>query len=340
MKKRQETEYMYGSARIRAMENRMVGRERVNALIEARGTEEVLARLSEYGLSVRADGEGKGETQSAAREQMLLDLLRDAYHEVEDCAPEATVFTPFRYPYDCNNIKAALKCRIREIDVGNMLFDFGSVPASEVVTALDEKNYGVFPPAMAAAIPAACEAYAKSRDPQQIDAMLDAACYTDMLDAFVRGGEPVLTDWLRAKIDLTNIMICLRIIRMGRGAVGRMFLSDSLLPGGTLAGDLFLSLYDEGEDALWSAVGKTRYAKLAEKVGTSDSALSVIERCVDDEWMSLVRAGAKVPFGAPVLAGYLIGCEMSVKNIRIILASKEAGLDQAVIRERVRESYV
>lgn len=333
MKKLQETEYMYGSARIRAMENRMVGRERVNTLIEARSRDEVLARLAEYGLSDKTDGEGSTEA-------MLLTLLREAYADVEDAAPEAAVFTPFRYPYDCNNVKAAIKCRIREIDPGDMLFDFGSVPASAVMTALDEKKYGVFPPRMAAAIPAACEAYAKSRDPQQIDAILDAACYADMLAAFTDAGNPTLVDWLRAKIDLTNTMICLRIIRMARGEVGRMFLSDSLLPGGTLPESLFLTAYDGDEEALWASLARTRYEKPVERIALTDGSLSAIERCVDDAWMELVRAGARVPFGAPVLGGYLIGTETAVKNIRIILASKEAGLDKAVIRERVRESYV
>ena len=56
--------------------------------------------------------------------------------------------------------------------------------------------------------------------------------------------------------------------------------------------------------------------------------------------MTLVREGARIPFGAPVAGGYLIGCETAVKNIRIVLAAKEAGLDTSVLRERVRLSYV
>lgn len=347
MKKLQETEYMYGSARVRALENHIVGRERMNTLIEARSVNEVLTRLAEYGLTVKAEETAPGQkrsaqgtAQSAMQEQMLLDVLKEAYAEVEHSAPEPAVFAPFRYPYDCNNIKAAVKCRIRGIPADVMLFDFGTVPASDVERVLEEKHYDVYPPAMAAAIPAAEEAYAKSRDPQQIDAILDAACYADMLAVFTEAGNPVLIDWLRAKIDLTNLMICLRIIRMRRGTIGRMFLQNSLLPGGTWGKEFFLAAYDGGEDALWASLPKTRYAHLGEAAARSDKSLSAVERIADDEWMALVRQGAKVPFGAPVLGGYLIGCEVSVKNIRIILAAKEAGLDKAVIRGRVRESYV
>jgi vacuolar-type H+-ATPase subunit C/Vma6 len=56
--------------------------------------------------------------------------------------------------------------------------------------------------------------------------------------------------------------------------------------------------------------------------------------------MELVREGARIPFGAPVVGGYLMGCEVSVKNIRVVLAAKDAELDTAVIRERIRMSYV
>ena len=56
--------------------------------------------------------------------------------------------------------------------------------------------------------------------------------------------------------------------------------------------------------------------------------------------MKLVCEGAKVPFGAEVAGGYLVGVETSVKNIRIILAAKDAGLSSDVLRERIRDSYV
>jgi ribosomal protein L21 len=50
--------------------------------------------------------------------------------------------------------------------------------------------------------------------------------------------------------------------------------------------------------------------------------------------------GEEATFGAPVVGGYLMGCEVSVKNIRVVLAAKDAELDTAVIRERIRMSYV
>ena len=83
----------------------------------------------------------------------------------------------------------------------------------------------------------------------------------------------------------------------------------------------------------------TAYYRLAFVEG-DPRPLSAVEKACDDLYMTLVREGARIPFGAPVAGGYLIGCETAVKNIRIVLAAKEAGLDTNVLRERVRLSYV
>lgn len=344
MKKLQPTEYMYASARIRALENRLVGRERIELLIEARSADEVMDRLTEFGLSpAESDAEAStlsaGEAQSRAREEMLLAVLREAYTEVETSVPDPAVFRYFRYPYDCNNLKAAIKCAVRGISAEDLLFDFGTVPADEVETLLREGKYDKFPAAMAAAIPVAKEAYDKTADPRRIDTVLDRACYADMLADATASGDEVLMGWLKAKIDLTNILITLRILRMGMGSVGAAFLEESLLPGGTLDGKFFAEAYEGGEDRLWEAITPTAYGKLAVVEG-DPRPLSAVEKTADDLYMELVRKDAKTPFGAPVVGGYLAGCETAVKNIRIILAAKDAELDSAVIRERIRVSYV
>ena len=102
----------------------------------------------------------------------------------------------------------------------------------------------------------------------------------------------------------------------------------------------FTSLYEQGEDALWEAFAPTEYSRFVREAQKSDGSLAAIERCADNEWMERVKEAKWQPFGAAVLGGYLIGTEMAVKNIRIVLAAKEAGLAPDVIRERVRDSYV
>lgn len=344
MRKQQATEYMYASARLSALENRMVGRERINALLEAKGRTEVMAKLHEFGeayrLSLPTDGAGiDGNAVSVATEEMLSGLLKTAFAEVNEAVPDATVYRHFAYPYDCNNVKALLKCSIRGADPEGILFDFGSVSAEALQTAVREGKYDLLPPAMAQGVAEAKEAYAKTGDPQLIDAILDRACYADMLASAEASGSEVLLRWVKTKIDLVNVMICLRILRMKRGDTGKRFMNQALLSGGYLDQSFFETAYASGEDALWQGlVG--RYYSFTKAAHATDLSLSAVEKCADDYYMRVVREDARVPFGVEIAGGYLIGCETAVKNIRIILAGKDAGLSADVIRERVRESYV
>lgn len=339
MKKLQATEYMYASARIRALENRLVGRERMEALVEARSAEEVMDRLAEYGFALPEDAAPTGETLSALREELLLAMLREAFTEAEAAVPDPAVFRYLRYPYDVNNLKVAVKCHYRGLSPRELLFDFGTVPAEAVEEAVREGRYEAFPPELAAAAPRAREAYDRTGDPRVIDSILDRACYGAMLREATEGGDPTLLSWLRAKLDLVNLTVCLRILRMGQGETGKTFLEDSFLSGGTLPESFFTEAYEGGEAAFWEALTPTAYARLANVEG-DPRPLSAVEKAADDLFMELVREGARLPFGAPVVGGFLLGWETAVKNIRIVLAAKDAELSAEVVRERIRVSYV
>lgn len=340
MKRLQPTDYMYASARVRALENRLVGRERMELLAECRSAGEVTDRLAEYGLTLpEADTPATGEVIGRLRESMLLSAMKEAYDEVEAAVPDPAVFRYFRYPYDCNNLKAAIKCGIRDVSAEDMLFDFGTVPADEVEATVREGNYEAFPPCMASAALRARELYDKTGDPRMIDAVLDRACYEDMLAAAEATGDDTLVGWLRMRIDLTNILITLRVLRLGKGFSAGGVAEDLLLPGGTLDADFFEEAFESGEGSLWSALSPTEYYPLL-KVEGDPRPLYAVEKACDDLFVERVRADANTPFGAAVAGGYLIGWETAVKNIRILLAAKEAGWSAETIRERIRVSYV
>ena len=304
-----------------------------------------MAKLGELGDAYRLPSPSEGETftdgeaESRATEAMLLAILRKAFADVQESVPDAMVYRYFRYPYDCNNVKAMLKCEIRDADPEGMLFDFGSIPTETLRTALREGKYDLLPPAMARGVREAKDAFAKTGDPRLIDTILDKACYADMLSSAKMTGCDALVSWVKTRIDLLNVMICVRILRMKRGEAGKLFMKEALLADGYLESSFFEKAYSEGEDALWQGLMRQYYG-FVRAVDASNKSLAAIEKCADDYHMTLVRESARVPFGAEVAGGYLLGCETAVKNIRIILAAKDADLAPDVIRERVRESYV
>ncbi len=332
--KYQATDYMYGSARVRALETKIVGRERIERMLEARSSGEILSSLGEHGFEVV-----RSEVGEILREETLMSALVLAYAELDAIEGDRKVTEFLRYPTDCNNIKAQIKCFSRGVDARPLMIDgIGTRTAEEIETAFRDKEYGLFPQNMAAAIPACEEDFAKTKNPQVVDLTLDRACYADMLASAKESGVAYAVRLVETKIDLQNIVTCLRLLRMSLGASGTPMLASAFLEGGTVELSLLTEALSEGENWLSERLLYTRYSALLS--GDDKLTLGQIEARADEIFGELASEAKYVPFGAEVLIGYALAVENEVKNIRIILAAKDAGWAPDGIRERLRKSYV
>ena len=201
-------------------------------------------------------------------------------------------------------------------------------------------NYEGLPANMQEFAPVAMGEYAKTKNPQLIDLILDKACWRDMLAAAKASGEEFVIRLVQTRIDLLNTMIALRILRMKSGEVGKVLFTYAFLEGGNLARERMTDCMENGEDALLELLRHSDYSRFAENFYKSDRALSTAERLADNYWMSLILENKFVPDGLEVMIGFLAAHEYEVKNLRILLSGKEAGIAIATIRERIRDSYV
>lgn len=325
--------YLYGSARVRVLENDLIGREKIERLLAAGNVDRCADLLAEFGVAVERDESGK-----FLREETLLGVLRAAYREVAESTENAAFTRVFRWQYDCNNIKAAIKCAKRGVDPAGMLFDFGNFSAKTAVTCVEKNDFSALEEPFASAAKEATEAFAKTGNPQWVDLVLDRACYAAMLrDA---GTSAFLLDLVRAKIDLTNTLTCVRLLRMRSGEAGKLMLRDAVIGGGTLDAAFFEDGYDRGEDALWDEIRRTGLERFALTAGGSAATLTAVERAGDDFLMEKVRVARMIPYGVEILAAYLFAVETEVRNLRVVLAGIAAGLPAKTVGERIRESYV
>ncbi len=331
----QQTAYMYASSRVRALENGIVGKDRIEQLLGVASMDEAYARLSEFGVEIVKDADG-----CVLEEQTLQGILARALGALIESVPAPELFDFLRYPYDCHNIKAAIKSYLRGLSPAAMLSPLGTVDAGTVAKMPIEDDFSRLPEAMAKGAPLAMQAYAKTANPRQIDLILDKACYADMLSCAKKSGEPFHLQMVQAKIDLTNLMICLRLVRIRAGEQGELLLDRALLDGGILEKAALMRAYGEGEVALIGCLVGTVYDKFALSLREQGGTAAAAERLVDDYLMELVRTVKYTTFGAPVLSAYFYAQEYAVRNIRIVLAAKRAGLAAETIRERIRTSYV
>ena len=332
--KYKDTDFMYASARVRALENSVISREKTEHLLEAKTPSDIIAALPEYGFEIIRKGD-----DGILREETLLSVLQKAYAEVADMCRETPISDFMRYQYDCNNVKAVIKCQSRGVDPSGMMFNLGTLSPETVLDCIREKDYSPLPANMAKAIPEAIDAFAETANPQHVDLKLDRACFADML-AFAEGtGVEYITDLVRTKIDLLNIITCIRILGMKMYFAAEPFMREAYIAGGALDLDFFIAAIGHGAAVLFSELEFSPYSDLVKEVEHT-SPLYLIERAADDIWLEKAKKAKYVPFGAPVIIGYLAALEYEVKNLRIILAGKDAGLSSDVIKERLRASYV
>lgn len=330
------SDYFFESGRVHVLQKRLVRRETIEQLLSAKDVEQLTGMLSECGIETVTDP----ASGRLLREETLLGVLRAAYRDLGERVQTDPGLRLWLYPYDCNNVKAAIKGYYLGIDPREMMFDFGTVGVDEVIAMVEHRCFEGLPTEIARAADEAIEAYAKNRNPQRIDLLIDAACFADMLTAAGQSRSAFVSDLVRLKIDLINVMTLVRILRMQSGANGRRLLADALIEGGTLTQKTLLSFFDEGEATFWDRIYHTELSDWAAEVVKTDKSHTAIERTADAVFMARVREARFVPVGIEPLIAFLIATEYDVRNLRIVIAGKEAGLDREKIRERIRDGYV
>ena len=118
----QQTAYMYASSRVRALEVGLVGKDRIEQLLNAGSMDELYARLAEYGVTLVKDADGK-----VKEEETLQGILKRALDDLLESVPAPELFDFLRYPYDCHNIKSVISFSqsfIIIVNDGNVVFFF------------------------------------------------------------------------------------------------------------------------------------------------------------------------------------------------------------------------
>ena len=332
-KKIKDTDYLAISARIRAMENTLLTRERMEQALEARTDEEAVKILQECGYPELDPSrpEAMDAALAAAREATLTDLA--------DSAPDARYIDIFKLKYDYHNVKALLKAAAMEENHDRLLADMGRVPAPELKEAVESGNLNDLPACLAAAVAEAKEVLDTTRDPQLSDIVLDRFCYRDMMDVAEATGSAFLRGYVRIQIDGANLRSLVRTVRMGKSAE---FLQGVLFDGGGIDTESILKVSQERGAGLAELYAATPLREAAEAgaEAVKGGSLTDFERLCDDAVGEYLSGAQAVPFGEAPLLGYLAARETEYTNLRILLLGRSAGLSPELIRTRLRRSYV
>ena len=332
MSKPNEMDYLFISTRIRSLENRLLDKERIEAMIEAHSDGEALKVLNDRGYKeIEEITINSINDMLAAERQRVLD---DMYF----FAPDKQIVDVFKLKYDYHNVKVLLRCESTGGEPEHLLIDSGRVPTKTLTEAIRTSELSFLPPILHEAIIRAREVLGNTQDPQLADFILDQAYFQDMFQLAEDTGSEFLADYVRTLIDGANLRSVVRTLRMGKGSE---FLEGVLFHGGNVDVSRIINCVN-AESSLDELFGFTRFKEAAEagNAALQGGNLTNFEKLCDNAVQSYLNNAKYIAFGEAPLIAYLAAKESELTTIRIIMAGRLAGLPADTIRERMRDTYV
>lgn len=328
-KKNNSNEYMYSTPRFRFAEGRLLFMSELYELCESDGTDDIMQKLISKGNDLR----------DADIDSVSDKLLCDAFDLVYEISEDPSAYDLFRYPYDCHNIKCAIKATLRNVDTDGMMYSCASVPCDGIAKAVCDRDLSMYPKHMAAAATEAMELYSKTHDPSVIDITVDKAAYKDMLCAAIALGSQYMISLVKVRIDLANILMCIRMLKFAGNGMQNERLELAYIEGGNIDIGTLAYCLEGGMDLLADKLFSMGYSKVSDAISSGKGQIWRCEKAADDTLMDIAKRAKSISFGIEVGAGYLVAKETEAKNLRILISGKRSGLSDDSIKERLRESY-
>lgn len=331
-----ENKYLYSVTRVRALETKLLDKAKIERMIEARNTDEIIKILYEtdYAASV-------SEMNSAEDyETVLSKELQKTYELLKEISPEPELTNLFLLKYDIHNLKTLFKSSFLGEESDSLLSGIGTVPLERLKEMVKAKDFSGLDPMLRECAEEISGEFTVNPDPQLIDLTMDKCLYNLMYKTAHKHNNSFLKDYISTQIDLINIKSLVRIKSMG---YGRDFLRKVILDNGKLDYTFFSDIFDESLETLIERLAYKDYGKVVEE-GISNfiktKSLTKYEKLSDDFVFELAKKGKYVAFGIEPLIGYLMARENEAKIIRMIMVGKINEIPNELIRERLRDIYV
>ena len=335
MTKRKEDQYAFPCAVIRSNERTLLGQTDLERVLDLEKVSQAMNVLGEFGY-----GDGKELANPRDFERVLRAELDRVYKLVFSIVPDKEEIELFLLPNDYHNAKVLLKSEFLGVDPTPLLVDTGLIPADKMVQLVRERNYVFLSNEMKDALRSAEEIFSKGRDPQEIDIILDKACYKDMQNRAALTGNDFIIGYVRLLTDILNVNTFIRLREIGRPVE---FFRKVFLPGGDIDERLFTASYEEGYQQLADKLAPFGFREVLASgamLVQNESKYTLLEKLCDDMRMKYVKDARYVSFGIEPVCGFLIAKESEIKNLRMILTGMLAGTAKEVTKERLREAYV
>lgn len=320
-------DYVYAVARIRSKELALLTRADIDALLSSKSYDDAMRALYDRGY---------GDSQSFSSPDALLSYESAKTWELvsELTGGDLSPFKLLLYPVDYHNVKAAIKTALRDGDGEGVFVNSGTVKPEEILDAVRKSEYDELPQHLRDVAREAADTLVTTSDGQLCDIIIDKKALEETLKAGRASGNAMLAEYAELYVALADIKIAVRCCKTGKRAD---FMRMALAQCATLDITKLIDAACDGTEALYEYILGTKYSGAVEALGES---LSAFEKWCDNRVMELIRTQKANAFTIAPIAAYILARENEIKAVRIVLYAKQSGLDEASVRERLRDMYV
>ncbi len=309
-----ELDYTYAVARLRSLEKKLLTTAELEKLINADNAAEAVKTLASLGWKSTEDFE-----------ELLHSELVGVFSLIEELGG-ASLLKVLRTKYDYHNLKAFIKGELTSQNSDGLVIDLGNIAAAKIKNAILNRDYRELSEHMQKAIPLSYEQYARIADAQLVDIIFDSALLAEMLEYAKAQPEEKFFSLIKIQLDMHNIKTFIRVRNMGRS---HGFIERVIADGGNIPPEFYISKINSSSEGEGNIFDKTPYA-------AAFAADTNLERELDNMFLNKVKAIRQGAFGLAPLAAYFWMKENEIKNVRIILTCKRAGINEDAIRQRLR----
>ncbi|MCE5342223.1 MAG: V-type ATPase subunit [Eubacteriales bacterium] len=316
----------YACGRVGVLKRTALKRAQLDRLMSAHDYRDAIRVLSDIGFAA-AD---TTDFQVAADRHVLK-----ACQLIRAVTPAPMVTDCFMLRYDAHNLKVLFKSR-HLAQKPQFLSACGTIPVEKLHHCVADHTYAALPKELKSAMDALEKRSAVKFDPMLVDTLIDQAMYRQIFDNLSQSRDAkVAIKYFRAKVDLLNVVMLLRLKAMGKDAA---FFESIALPGGAVTPRVFGRVFAESE----------RLARLLRRYGTQvyqaalnatvdSQKLPYLEKIADDYLYALLRPYRYNSASMEILFGFLLQKQREATDVRLIMAGKLNSFPPDAVAERMRE---
>lgn len=318
-------DYAYSVAHVRAIENKLLTSSDFENIISAKTKEEAINIISEKGYQAEADGGIKGT------EYLLEQRMNEAWKVVLESAPDRKLFDILLYENDFENLKVVLKGIFTDSESYRALLVSPSVTDSfHIEKTILDRNFSDLPEIFSGCAEEAFQYLSSSLDADRADSVIDRKCMDVMMNKAKESKNEFLIELVKTKNTFKNIKIAYRSAVCGKDF---NFLDTALTEESCIEKSALIKAVLSGKAETLDFISSSGYDEEAKLISSS---YSEFETYIDNKLTERAKNSIYTAFGIEPLVAYILKVGTEVKNLRIILTSKENGIKENEIRLRMR----